>query len=212
MRIVKAQLYNSLKNWSTWIILAVFMFGQVGNLIDKENVKMSLFERNLIFFRIGNTGLCVLIFTIIVIGKIIKNNYIKNIKALYEKKERIVVVNTVVSSIYIIFLYAVNFIIDIFFYFMQKQPMGTAKEFGELLSYIPIFLCVAMFASIVMLIVKSTLIGYICGFAFLFGKDLFFSQMKIDDNYIVATIVAVVMFFILYVVNLLIAKKVYRVI
>ena len=52
MRIVKAQLYNSLKNWSTWIILAVFMFGQVGNLIDKENVKMSLFERNLIFFRI----------------------------------------------------------------------------------------------------------------------------------------------------------------
>ena len=104
MRIVKAQLYNSLKNWSTWIILAVFMFGQVGNLIDKENVKMSLFERNLIFFRIGNTGLCVLIFTIIVIGKIIKNNYIKNIKALYEKKERIVVVNTVVSSIYIIFL------------------------------------------------------------------------------------------------------------
>ena len=69
-----------------------------------------------------------------------------------------------------------------------------------------------MFASIVMLIVKSTLIGYICGFAFLFGKDLFFSQMKIDDNYIVATIVAVIMFFILYVVNLLIAKKVYRVI
>ncbi|SFG01625.1 hypothetical protein SAMN04487761_101111 [Lachnospiraceae bacterium C7] len=211
MRVVKAQLYNTLKNWSTWIILAIFMWGQIENITDKENLANSLFERNLIFFRIGNTEICALIFSILVIGKIIKNNYIKNIKNLYENKEKIVVANTAVSLIYVLFLYAVNFVIDIIFKFVQKQSLGNTKELGELLSYIPLILCTVIFTSIIMMVTKSTLLGLFLGYAFLSGKDLLFMQMNISNNIVACVIVAIVISCVLLVLNRIIAKRIYSV-
>ncbi|SER86636.1 hypothetical protein [Lachnobacterium bovis] len=212
MRVVKAQIYNTLKNWSTWIIMLIFLWVQISNIMDQENVKMSLFERNLIFFRIGNAEICAIIFLIISMGKYLKNNFIKNIRWLYEKKERIVLVNTGITLIFFVALYVLNFIFDIIFHFSQEQKLGSKESLGELLSYFCIIAMVVLFTSMVLIITKSQLLAFILGYVALMGKDFIFRQVKIESDMLRNILVSVLISIILCVINRLIAKKIYSVV
>lgn len=211
MKIVKGQLYNMLKNWSTWIIMSIFLWVQIANIIDKENAKLSLIENNLIFFRIGNAELCAIIFSIIAMGKYIKNNYIKNIKALYTNKERIVLANTVVTVIYFAFLYVLSFIIDVVFIIFKKQTLGFKQSGGELLSYIAIISVIVLFTGMIQLMTKSQLVAFIVGYIAIMGKDIIFKYIKIENDALRNLLVSIVVFIILGIINRIIAKKVYSV-